>query len=211
MARPHIVLLGDSTLDNAAYVAGGPDVVALLREELAGEGKATLLAVDGSVVGGVARQLATLPVDATHLAVSTGGNDALGCSWVLQERTASVGEAVARLGELQASFRAEHLAMLQAVTARGLPTAVATIYDADFEPPHGPIVATALSVFNDAITRNAFSLGVDLVDLRLICNAPADYANPIEPSVAGGRKIARALAAFVRATSRPGAASRVFV
>ena len=28
----HIVLLGDSIFDNAAYVAGGPDVVKQLRE-----------------------------------------------------------------------------------------------------------------------------------------------------------------------------------
>jgi hypothetical protein len=91
-----------------------------------------------------------------------------------------------------------------------LPTAVATIYDANFPTPQGPIVATALSVFNDAITRNAFSLGVDLIDLRLICSEAEDYANPIEPSVQGGRKIARSIAAFVRRSSDAGGSSRVF-
>jgi hypothetical protein len=207
---PHVVLLGDSTLDNAAYVAGGPDVVALLREELAGEAEATLLAVDGSVVGGVARQLASIPREATHLVVSTGGNDALGCSPVLDARAGTVGDAVAQLAQLQGRFRADHLEMLQAVRASGLPTAVATIYDANFPPPQGRIVASALSVFNDAITRNAFSLGVDLIDLRLICTEAGDYANPIEPSVQGGRKIARAIAAFVR-SSATGGASRVFL
>jgi hypothetical protein len=211
MAVPHVVLLGDSTFDNAAYVAGGPDVVALLRQELGGEAKATLLAADGSVVAGVARQLAAVPPDATHLVVSTGGNDALGYSPVLEARASTVGEAVAQLGKLQARFRADHLAMLEAVSALGLPAAVATIYDADFAPPQGPIVATALSVFNDAITRNAFALGVDLIDLRLICVESADYANPIEPSVEGGRKIARAIAAFVRRRGDAGGRSRVFL
>ena len=36
-----------------------------------------------------------------------------------------------------------------------------------------------------------------LVDLRLVCTEAADYANPIEPSTAGGAKIARAVAALV--------------
>jgi hypothetical protein len=206
----HVVLLGDSTFDNAAYVAGGPDVVALTRHALGPGARATLLAVDGSVVAGLDRQLEHVPSDATHLVVSTGGNDALGASPILEARTAKVGDAVAQLAQLQARFRSEHLRMVQAVAARGLPLAVATIYDANFPPPQGQVVATALSVFNDVITRNATSVGADLIDLRLICSEPADYANPIEPSVIGGRKIAAAIAAFVRAPLRAQGASRVF-
>jgi hypothetical protein len=103
----------------------------------------------------------------------------------------------------------EHRRMLERVRALGLPTIVATIYDANFPPPQGQVVSTALSVFNDAITRNAISLGMDLLDLRLICNEPAEYANPIEPSVQGGRKIARALARWLRCTPAPGGPPRV--
>ena len=50
---------------------------------------------------------------------------------------------------------------------------------------------------NDCITRAAFARGLSLIDLRLICNEDGDYANPIEPSVQGGAKIARAIAAVV--------------
>src|SRR5262249_27028557 len=56
---------------------------------------------------------------------------------------------------------------------------------------------TALAVFNDAIIREALTAGVPLCDLRLICTAEADYANPIEPSVVGGAKIAAAIARAV--------------
>jgi hypothetical protein len=49
-------------------------------------------------------------------------------------------------------------------------------------------------LFNDAITRAAFSRALPLIDLRLICDEPADYANPIEPSEQGGDKIAAAIA-----------------
>lgn len=54
----------------------------------------------------------------------------------------------------------------------------------------------ALALFNDVITRAVFAYGLDLVDLRLICDDSADYANPIEPSFAGGQKIAEAIARF---------------
>jgi hypothetical protein len=208
---PHLALLGDSIFDNGAYVSGGPDVVALLREELGGEVEATLLAVDGAVVAGVARQLERLPRGITHLAVSVGGNDALGSSFLLEQSVRSVGEGVAVLAEVQRRFRAEHQRMLEQVKALGLPTIVATIYDANFDPPQKEVVSTALSVFNDAITRNAVSLGMDVLDLRVTCSEPADYANPIEPSVQGGGKIAGALAQWLRSAAGPGGPSRVFV
>jgi len=206
---PHVALLGDSIFDNGAYVDGGPDVLALLTAELGDEAEATLRAVDGAVVRSVARQLEGLPPGTTHLTVSVGGNDALGSSSLLEQEVRSVGEGVAVLAEVQRGFAAEHRRMLERVKALGLPTIVATIYDANFPQPQGQVVSTALSVFNDAITRNAISLGMDLVDLRLICNEPADYANPIEPSVQGGRKIARALARWLRSPPAPGGLPRV--
>jgi hypothetical protein len=52
-------------------------------------------------------------------------------------------------------------------------------------------------VFNDCITRAAFSRGLPVIDLRLICDQDEDYANPIEPSVRGGEKIAAAIAGLV--------------
>jgi hypothetical protein len=60
-------------------------------------------------------------------------------------------------------------------------------------------------LFNDVITRAAFARGLPLIDLRLICSEPSDYANPIEPSAQRGDKIAAAIAAMVREeqTGRP--------
>ena len=39
----------------------------------------------------------------------------------------------------------------------------------------------------------AFEHALTIIDLRLVCNDPRDYANPIEPSSRGGAKIARAI------------------
>jgi hypothetical protein len=55
------------------------------------------------------------------------------------------------------------------------------------------VARIALVIFNDAILRVAFELGIDVVDLRLVCPEPGDYANAIEPSGSGGDKIARAI------------------
>ena len=76
----HVILLGDSIFDNAAYVAGEPDVVRQVRQRLPQGSRATLAAVDGSKIGDVRRQLRRVPLDATHLVLSIGGNDALGSS-----------------------------------------------------------------------------------------------------------------------------------
>src|SRR5918999_2600093 len=71
----HVVLLGDSIFDNAAYVAGAPDVVRQVRQRLLPGSKATLAAVDGSTIRDVRQQLRAVPEDATHLILSVGGND----------------------------------------------------------------------------------------------------------------------------------------
>lgn len=189
-----IILLGDSIFDNAAYVRGAPDVVQQLRARLSEGWRADLLAVDGAVVGDVPRQLAQLPSDATLLVVSAGGNDALGEAHLLQQRSTSVGAGVMLLAEVQQRFAQRYEAMVDLVIAKGIPAALCTIYDANFPPPEGPVITAALSLFNDVITRAAFARGLPLVDLRLICSEPADYANPIEPSEQGGDKIAAAIA-----------------
>lgn len=54
---PHLVLLGDSILDNRAYTLGGPDVISQVRGLLPPDWEATLLAVDGSTTDHVARQM----------------------------------------------------------------------------------------------------------------------------------------------------------
>ena len=199
----HLVLLGDSIFDTAAYVRGAPDLVRQLRGQLPTTWDATLLAVDGSVTRGVVSQLTRLPRGATHLVVSAGGNDALGASHLLGQSVASVAEAVSLLEVAQARFARDYAAMVEAVTATRLEIALCTIYDT---PPSGSEyrqIRTALSLFNDMITRAAFSAGLSLIDLRLICDEDEDYANPIEPSERGGDKIARAIAGWAKGAAEP--------
>ena len=193
----HIVLLGDSIFDNGVYVPGQPDVVKQLRSALPGGWTATLCAVDGAVTRSVAGQLARIPLDATHLVISVGGNDALGESHLLSSGVRMVAEAVSLLAEAQERFARAYAEMLRSVLGMELPTAVCTIYDTPSTAPNHRVIRSALALFNDVITRAAFSEGLPLIDLRLICSEDEDYANPIEPSAKGGEKIAAAITRLV--------------
>src|SRR2546423_7222491 len=113
----HVVLLGDSIFDNAAYVPGGPAVVDQLQSHLPDGWRATLLAVDGSVTEDVATQLRRLPADASHLIVSAGGNDALGYSGILFAPARDAGDVFTRLTDIYDQFRGAYRAMLEAVLA----------------------------------------------------------------------------------------------
>jgi hypothetical protein len=210
----HVVLLGDSVFDNGAYVGGGPDVAAQLRGRLPGAAgwRVTLLAADGAATGDLPSQLARLPGDATHLVVSVGGNDALRHAAVLERRAGSVAEAVGRLADVRERFWRDYRAMLDGVLAAGgtAAAAVCTVYDGRLPGPRGRLAVTALCALNDCITREAFARGLPLLDLRLVCSEDADYANPIEPSVRGGAKIAAAVAALAAGRGPAPGRSEVF-
>ena len=194
----HVVLLGDSIFDNAAYVAGAPDVVQQVRQRLPSGSKATLAALDGSTTRDVNRQLRRVAEDATHLVLSVGGNDALRSSDFLSAPARSTAEALLGLADIGERFERDYRSMLAEVLAHGVPTAICTIYYPRFpEATLQRVAVAALTVFNDSIVRAAFAHGLPLLDLRLICNESGDYANPIEPSAQGGEKIARAIVEFV--------------
>jgi hypothetical protein len=194
----HIVLLGDSTLDNAAYVGDGPAVVDQVRRTLPEGWRATLLAVDGDRIGDVHRQLGRLPEDAGHLALSVGGNDLLAEAGVLGGPAGTVGMAVLTLAAVRDRFEAEYADLLKAVVATGLPAVVCTVYEPRFpDPEQRRAAAAALCLFDDAIVRAARLAGLPVLELRAVCSEDSDFANPIEPSSAGGDKIARALCEIV--------------
>jgi hypothetical protein len=197
----HLVLLGDSIFDNAAYVQGGPSVIEHVRRALPADWKATLLARDGAMTGGVVEQLIRLPADTTQLIVSAGGNDALEhAGMILHEQANSFADAMSRLAAIQKRFDQNYRDMLDAVAAKSKPTMVCTIYDAI--PGLEPSLVAALSLFNDVIARRAIRMRLPLIDLRQFCTEATDFAGiwPIEPSQSGGAKIGRAIA---RAATTP--------
>jgi hypothetical protein len=125
----HIVLLGDSIFDNAAYVNGAPDVISHLHSLLPGDWQATLLAVDGSVTTDVITQISKIPASVTHLIVGAGDNDGLSRADILQRPAGSVGAALDELASLRAEFCQNYRRMLRALLALKQPLALCTVYD----------------------------------------------------------------------------------
>ena len=194
----HLALVGDSIFDNAAYVPDGPAVIDHIRTLLPKGWAATLVARDGDVVADVEEQLQQLPDDTTHIALSIGGNDALNAQDVFSLPADSVFSALGRLAEMQGGFHRAYRDMLWNVLLLQKPTVVCTIYDA--VPGLSREERSALSLFNDVICREAMAAGVAVVDLRALLQEADDYSaiSPIEPSVKGGEKIARALTTMLR-------------
>src|SRR5215471_11100938 len=156
----HIVLLGDSIFDNAAYVAGGPDVRSQLEALLPPDWRVTLLAVDGHRTQDVALQLQRLPADASHLVMSVGGNDALDHLDFLSSTARSVADALGRLAVIAEAFERAYHQIVCSILQHHLPTALCTIYYPRFPDQElQQLAITALTVFNDAIIREAFLAG----------------------------------------------------
>jgi hypothetical protein len=191
----HIILLGDSVFDNAKYVQPDPDLLAQLREMLPSGWKASLLALDGAFTNDVPEQLAKLPSDATHLVLSVGGNDLLGCAEDLLRKPVTVSsDAFLMLAPVVGVFESMYRQVVESCLNKRLRLIVCTIYNGNFADQEFQTMArVVVAVFNDAILQLSREKSLSTVDLRLVCTLPEDYANPIEPSAIGGKKIARAI------------------
>jgi hypothetical protein len=208
----HVALLGDSVFDNARYVPGEPPVAEQLQALLAPGWRATLVAVDGHTVEDVVpSQLPKLPSDASHIVLSIGGNNALGVAWLLPQPASTVESALAILGGQLARFASEYDTMLRALVETRRALCVCTIYDAI--PGLGTPERAGLAGFNDVITRAAARYGLALIDLRVVCGESDDFSSlsPIEPSSAGGAKIAAAIARAIAGHDFASGRCRVWV
>lgn len=193
----HLVLLGDSIFDNAAYVGKNPSVINQVRCCISADWKASLLAVDGDTTIEVQQQLQRLPDDVSHLVLSVGGNDALGCIPALSAPAASVMKALDTLTAIQSKFQESYRSLIRVLLALEKPLLVCTIYDQ--VPGLSNALKTALDLFNSVILREAIAHGLPVLDLRMVCTESSDYSekSPIEPSSQGGAKLADRLVASV--------------
>jgi len=195
----HIALVGDSIFDNQAYVIHGYSVCDELTRLVEPGGEVTLLAVDGAFAGDASGQVKDLPQGVTHIALSVGGNDALGCLPLLDTPCETAAQALTLLSDVQARFQSDYQAAIEAVVRTRRQVLVCTIYDA--VPGLTPAMKTALSIFNDIITREAVRHRLEVLDLRELLYERADFSSvsPIEPSEQGGRKIAAAIGTSIGA------------
>jgi hypothetical protein len=198
----HIVLLGDSVFDNAPYTAGGPAVIDHLQALKEPADEATLLAVDGHRVADVWSQVKRGPTDGTHHFLSIGGNDALDRVELLTRSVRTAGEGMVLFGKAVDDFAEAYWSLLDRLKERIEWLQVCTIYNGNFGP-EAPMLSTAVRLFDDAIQRAAIDHGIPVIELRDLLNRPEHYANPIEPSVEGGRVLAEEMVGRVRGSAFP--------
>jgi hypothetical protein len=187
----HVVLLGDSILDNEHYTMGAPDVSQRLHGMLGDDWAVSLAARDGAVTETLKYQLPHIPLDATHLVVSIGGNNAMGETGMLTDpREMTMRDAMSELSLMGEVFGISYEEAMTPLLSLGVPVTACTIYDCDFEDS---AVALGIAVFNDVILRFALAHDLGILDLRAVCTLPSDYELTIEPSATGGAKIAAAV------------------
>jgi len=166
VSATHIVLVGGSIFDNSAYVLPGHSVAEQLRSRVGAAAQVTMLAVDGYLSRDVPAQIADMPRDATHIALSVGGNDALECLTRLEAPCENVLQALAILTEMQRQFEVSYRSAFREVYQSQIPLMVCTIYYS--VPGLTPPLKTALCLFNDVITRTALECQVSTLDLRCL-------------------------------------------
>ena len=203
MAKNRIILLGDSVIDNGAYVRPGePDVTKQLQA-LMPEHAVIKRALDGAVCADVlSSQVANLE-STDRIILSAGGNDALQHIDLLEATTStSAKDVLVRLAKIREEFRRSYAPLLDRLAIARAPVMVLTVYNPCFDG-HGMDVSyqqaaeSAISMLNDVIQQEAHRRSFDRLELRTLFTDRTDYANPIEPSAIGGAKLARAMRAWI--------------
>ena len=113
MAKKRIVLLGDSIIDNGAYVrAGEPDVARQLQALQPGNA-VIKRAVDGAVCADVLGSQVRDLQSTDCIILSAGGNDALQHVDLLEAATATTAtDVLVRLGTIGEEFRRTYASLL---------------------------------------------------------------------------------------------------
>jgi hypothetical protein len=125
----HLVLLGDSIFDNAAYVGGEPTVIDQVQAKLPSGWPVSLLAVDGNTSVQVPQQLKSLPSDCAHLVLSASGNDAIGCLDLMGTPASNLMGELGTISKMLAGFEQSYKALMTELLSINKPLKVRTIYD----------------------------------------------------------------------------------
>ena len=181
----NIVLIGDSMLNNSAYVFGGQSVPDLISKDLETKPGTTVynFAKDGSTINDCYTQLDKISTElnnsSTIIFVSCGGNN------ILNSRGATkinVNNLFDQYSELIKSIRSRASNARLNVLNLYFPTN--THYKSYYD---------TITEWNKLIEDNASILGYKVITTNKLLVAEDDFAYDIEPSYKGGKKIAAAI------------------
>lgn len=209
MTRRSVLVVGDSTLDNGAYVGLFGRSLKNYLKGLLESWTIDFRALDGAVCRDVSEsQLRGGTGEFDAVVVSVGGNDALGYLHLLEdpERRRLIEHGL-MLADIQDKFRADYRGVLDAAERHGSALVILTIYRARFHLDGLPTdlgrgANALLSLFNDVIQEEALARTNRILDLRRICVSDEHFANAIEPSDLGGRAIAMGIKGWLDGRGR---------
>eukprot|EP00929_Paragymnodinium_shiwhaense_P008736 TRINITY_DN112700_c0_g1_i1.p1 TRINITY_DN112700_c0_g1~~TRINITY_DN112700_c0_g1_i1.p1 ORF type:complete len:320 (+),score=73.76 TRINITY_DN112700_c0_g1_i1:187-1146(+) len=201
--KVHIVLVGDSTLDNGRYLdvqCGELSVDRQLAKRCRERGwEMTCLAQDGSMIEDVfLQQVPLIPDRATHIVLSASGNDLLSLlnSMVVANFTPSAMYKAIVDGLLEVSEKYREL--MSALKSVGCHLACCTVYQPNFNHfLFRGVAAFGLSLHNNRLKQIAVDLDACVVDLANMFETPDDFANALELSTRGGSKLVENITAFI--------------
>lgn len=203
LSRVHIVLLGDSTLDNGRYLNvafGELSVEKQLAKKCAEKDwELTVLAQDGSLLEDViARQIPQIPASATHLVLSASGNNLLSllnqmvrARFSLSSMYGSIWEGMKRVADL-------YRELIAALCGLGCHVAVCTVYRPNFNHMFFKSLATfSLGMHNTRLSAISEEFDCSVIDLANLLEGQEDFANPLELNTRGGAKVVQNVSCFV--------------
>ena len=199
MENKVVTLIGDSIIDNMSYVEPPGLCVLGHLDKLKPNWTFEQRAVDGHTTVNVLESQLIKKNDSPTV-LSIGGNDLLKRMDLLtSQETLTAAELFEELHRELVEFEIRHSSILDKI--RG-PALICTIYNPSFKrdnelAPLQKSAEIAVGLFNDVIQRNSAASQHQTLELRNIFLDAVDYANPIEPSDIGGKKLAENIIRWV--------------
>jgi hypothetical protein len=201
----HLVLLGDA-LQNIDLGKGQAESAIVPQPR--NPWKLTVLQPPEVLRQGHAR---AIPAEASHIGICVDGGWAIEASGLLQGSARTIREGLDVLASAADEFEDVFARLISAATEAGVPTIVCTLVPARYiKPSQQRVAATALAIFNDRVLRRAIAARLSIVELRLICDEPGDYATETLLSRAGVRKVANVARSALYDVSRNPGRTRVY-
>jgi hypothetical protein len=176
----NIILMGDSVLNNSAYVPAGKSVINYLKQKT---NNVFTFAKDGASIQDCYDQLDKIPPDFnntnTYLFISVGGNDILNIRGILSS------------GDIDGLFR-KYLDFINALKAKlgSVNINICNLYmPAD---PRYQNYKSSIDQWNQLIQKSSNRVGAmyNVVDIFSLLKDPNDFIYGIEPSAEASVKIA---------------------
>lgn len=200
----HVVLLGDSTLDNARYLdiaQGELSIEKQLLKRCSDHGWGfTLLAQDGSLLQDVmTRQIPYIPEKATHIVMSASGNDLLSLLNMMVAQNFSAASMYNAIVHGLQQVADRYNSVIKSLKSVGCHIACCTVYQPKFNNLFfKSLAAFSLGLYNSRLKQIATTWNCSIIDFANLFDHRKDFANALELGTTGGAKLVENISQFVR-------------